>query len=254
MSAKMTLVIAIVAGLIAVFMVQRHVANVQGETITVFRATQDQEAGEPLGSGVEEVAIPAGLFPNLLEEAPTRDLRDFVETTPLRAAVESGDILLFSHFDSSIDAGLRAQIPPGMKAIAIGVDEASSVSFFIQPGDLVDVLATFTGDEEAAGPQVNAAVFDISTRPIVQATRVLAVGAQQRVSERQSVEPYSSVTLLVTMEQAAKLIFARDFLRASMTLVLRNQDDTEIDPALPRVGVDTADFDEIGNTPTASTN
>ena len=254
MNAKLTLGIAIVAGLIAVFMVQQHVANVQGETINVFKATQDQIAGEPLGAAVEEVSIPAGLFPNLLKEAPTTDLADFVQTTPLRASVVTGDILLFSHFDSAIDPGVRAEIPPRMKAISIAVNEASSVSYFIQPGDLVDVLATFLGDELASGPQENAALFDISTRPIVQATRVLAVGAQYRSSERQNIEPYSSVTLLVSMEEAAKLIFARDFMNANMTLVLRNQTDTEIDSDLPRVGLDTLEFDKIGNTPTAAAN
>jgi Flp pilus assembly protein CpaB len=245
-------VIAIVAGLVAVFLVQRHVANVQGETITVYRAIEDRAAGEPLGDAIEEVSIPAGLFPNLLEEAPTTDLAEFVQTTPLRAAVSKGDILLFTHFDSAIDPGVRAEIPAGMKAIAIAVDEASSVSFFVRPGDLVDVLATFTGDETSSGPQENAALFDISTRPIVQATRVLAVGSQYRRSERQAVEPYSSVTLLVSMAEAAKLIFARDFMNATMTLVLRSVTDSQIEPELPRVGVDTLEFDQIGNTPTAS--
>ena len=253
MNAKVTFGIAIVAGLLAVFLVQRHVANLQGETISVFRATQSQAAGEPLGAGIEEVSIPAGLFPNLLQEAPTRDLTDFVKTTPLRASVNKGDILLFSHFDSATDAGVRAEIPAGKKAISIQVDEASSVSFFVQPGDLVDVLATFMGDDKAAGgPKANAALFDVSTRPIVQATRVLAVGTQYRPSERQRVEPYSSVTLLVSMEEAAKLIFARDFMHANMTLVLRGQKDTKVDPALPRVGVDTLEFDKIGNAPTAT--
>ena len=252
MNAKLTLGIAIVAGLVAVFLVQRHVANVQGETITVYRATKNQAAGEPLGSAVQEVSIPAGLFPNLLQEAPTTDLADFVRTTPLRAPVETGDILLFTHFDSAIDPGVRAEIPSGMKAISIGVDEASSVSFFVQPGDLVDVLATFTGGEKNSGPQQNSALFDISTRPIVQATRVLAVGSQYRRSERQVVAPYSSVTLLVSMSEAAKLIFARDFMNATMTLVLRSQTDTQIESELPRVGVDTLEFDKIGNTPPAS--
>jgi Flp pilus assembly protein CpaB len=248
-NAKLTLVIAVVAGLVAVFLVQRHVANVQGETITVYRAIQDHPAGEPLGDAIEEVSIPAGLFPNLLEEAPTTDLAEFVQTTPLRADVSKGDILLFTHFDSAIDPGVRAEIPAGMKAIAIAVDEASSVSFFVQPGDLVDVLATFTGDEQTSGPQQNSALFDVSTRPLVQATRVLAVGSQYRRSERQIVQPYSSVTLLVSMAEAAKLIFARDFMNATMTLVLRSATDTGIEQQLPRVGIDTLEFDEIGNTP-----
>jgi hypothetical protein len=62
--------------------------------------------------------------------------------------------------------------------------------------------------------------------------------------------PYSSVTLLVSMEEAAKLIFARDFFGANMSLVLRGEGDTTIDSSIPSVGVNTLEFDQIGNSPT----
>ena len=214
MNAKWTLGLAVLAGLVAVVMVQRHIGNIRGETITVFKATADQVAGEVLGSYVEEVPIPAGLFPNVLKEAPTDELVDFVQTTPLRESVTAGDLLLFRHFDSAVDPGVLPEIPNGMKAISIPANEVNSVAFFVQPGDLVDVLATFVGDDEAAGAQENRALFEVSTRPIVQAARVLAVGGQHRPSDRQLREAYSSVTLLVTMDEAAKLIFARDFFGA----------------------------------------
>jgi pilus assembly protein CpaB len=143
-----------------------------------------------------------------------------------------------------------AEIPAGMKAISIPVDEVSSVAFFIQPGDLVDVLATFLGSDQAEGLQENASLFEISTRPVVQAAKVLAVGDQHRASDRQMTVPYSSVTLLVSMEEAAKLIFARDFFGANMSLVLRGEGDTTIDSSIPSVGVNTLEFDQIGNSPT----
>jgi pilus assembly protein CpaB len=247
-NAKLTLGLAVLAGLVAVFFVQRYVSGVQGETITVFKAGADQYAGEVLTS-VEEVVIPATLFPDLLNDAPTSELTDYVMSTPLRANVNAGELLLYQHFDSAVDPGVRSEIPPGMKAISITVDEVSSVAYFVQPGDLVDVLGTFAGSEQlpGGGPQTNTAFADISTRPIVQAVRVLAVGGQHRRSERQVLEPYSSVTLLVSMEEAAKLVFARDLMAANMTLVLRGEGDTSVAEQLPRVGMDTLDFDSIGN-------
>lgn len=251
MNAKIIFVLAIVAGLAAVFMVRNHVDNLRGETITIFRAAADFEEGELIGSDVEEVSIPAGLFPNLLQHAPTSDLRDLIETTELREDINAGEIVLFNHFDSAVDDGLIPEIPPGKKAISIAVTEESAVSFFIKPGDLVDVLATFLGGEEAAGPQQNSDLFDVSTRPIVQAARVLAVGGDYRQSDRQSREPYSSVTLLVSMEEAAKLIFARDFFSVTTTLVLRGEGDTAVEKELPEVGIGTLNFDRIGNTPAA---
>jgi Flp pilus assembly protein CpaB len=204
MNAKVTLVLAILAGLAAVFLVQTHVSNLRGDTITVYKSTVTQRAGETLGSsGVEEITLPAGLFPSMLEDAPTSKLADLVMNTPLREPVKEGDLLLFRHFDSSVDRGVTPEIPAGMKAISIAVNEESSVAYFIQPGDLVDVLGTFVGGKDASGPQANAEMFDVSTRPIVQAVKVLAVGDHYRVSQRQKREPYSSVTLLVSMEEAA---------------------------------------------------
>lgn len=253
MNPKIVLALAVLAGLIAVFLVQKQIDNVKGETITVYKSTIDQPAGEVLGGQIEEVTIPAGLFPNLFKEAPTSDLVDMVSSTPLREDVQVGDILLFRHFDSSVDRGILAKITDGMKAISIPVSEVSSVAFFVQPGDTVDVLATFMGSDEAAGPQLNEGMFNFSTRPVVQATQVLAVGDKHRRSDRQMRDPYSSVTLLVTMEEAAKLIFARDFFNANMTLVLRGQDDTKIDTEVPSVGIETLDFDTIGNQPEPAT-
>lgn len=252
MNTKVIFVLSILAGLASVYMVNRHVDNLRGETITVFKTTADFKAGEIIGSEVAEVTIPSGLFPKLLEDAPTSDLRNLVETTELRENVTAGEILLFRHFDSSVDDGLTPEIPPGKKAISIAVSEDSAVSFFIKPGDLVDVLATFMGGKEEADSRQNSELSNISTRPIVQAVRVLAVGDHYRKSDRQTREPYSSVTLLVSMEEAAKLIFARDFSGVNMTLVLRGENDTSVEKQMPEVGIETLNFDSIGNIPTTA--
>jgi pilus assembly protein CpaB len=246
-NAKIVLVLAVIAGLVAVFLVQRQIDNIRGETITVYKAAINQDAGEVMGGQIEEVTIPAGLFPNLFEEAPTEEFIDLVQSTPLRTSVEAGDILLFRHFDSAVDKGVLGRIPAGMKAISIPVNEVSSVSFFTQPGDLVDVLATFIGSPNAAGPQLNADLNEMSTRPVVQAVTVLAVGENYSRTDRQLSEPYSSVTLLVSMEEAAKLVFAREFFGVEMTLALRGEDDRTVDTSVPSIGVNTLDFNRIGN-------
>ena len=252
MNAKLVLVLALVAGLIAAFLVRQQISSIRGETITVYKASINAKVGDTLGGNIEEVTIPAGLFPNLFEEAPTSEFLDLVQETPLRSPVESGDILLFRHFDSAVDEGVLGAIPPGMKAISIPASEVTSVAFFIQPGDLVDVLATFMGSDEISGPSAALPVDPFTTRPVVQAVEVLAVGEQYSRTSRQTRQPFSSVTLLVTMEEAAKLIFARDFFGAEMTLVLRGEGDTAIDPGVPNIGIDSAEFDEIGNRPRVS--
>lgn len=251
MNNKILLAIAIISGLIAMFLVQRHISEIRGETITVFKATQDRDAGDVIGNTVETVTLPAGLFPDALAEAPDENFREYIESTPLRIRVSAGDILLFRHFDSSVDPGVLPSIPPGKKAMSLTVNQTSSVSYFVQPGDLVDVMATFPAqrdlsvEDESQRDLYNRA----STRPLVQAVQVLAVGSEYRASERQNLDPYASVTLLVDIEEAAKLIFAQDYYEVDFTLILRGKDDTEISNDLPEVGIGTHNFDDIGNQP-----
>lgn len=249
MSRKILLVIAIVAGLGAALLVKRHIDQLVGDTITVYKATEDKGVGAVLGSSVEAITLPAGLFPDVLEEAPDDNFLDYIKVTPLRARVAAGDILLFRHFDSSVDPGVLPSIPTGKKAISIAVDQASAVSYFIEPGDLVDVMGTFLAPADAPAEGEQAALAQVSTRPILQAVEVLAVGSEYRPSERQKLEPYGSVTLLVTIDEAAKLIFARDYYSVKLTLILRSKDDTDVASQLPAVGVGTDNFDDIGNEP-----
>jgi pilus assembly protein CpaB len=251
-SRNILLVVAIVAGLGAAFFVKQHIDDLVGETITVYKATDDKSVGEVLGSDIEAITLPAGLFPDVLEEAPDSNFVDYIESTPLRARVAAGDILLFRHFDSSIDPGVLPGIPPGKKALSIEVDQASAVSYFVQPGDLVDVMGTFySGDSQDAAFN-ESDTPKVSTRPILQAVQVLAVGSEYRPSERQRLEPYGSVTLLVDMEEAAKIIFARDYFDVKLTLILRSKNDTEIASQLPEVGINSENFDEIGNRPSST--
>lgn len=165
MTNKILLAIAIVAGLGAAFFVKQHIDEIKGDTITVFKATEDKAVGDVLGGNIEAVTLPAGLFPDALEEAPDQNFRDYIEVTPLRARVSAGDILLFRHFDSSIDPGVLPSIPAGKKAISIAVDQASAVSYFIQPGDLVDVMGTFPSQESIEPAPGELPRPDASTRP-----------------------------------------------------------------------------------------
>ena len=244
MNKKILLVIAIVAGLVAAFLVQQHVASLTGESVTVYRATKDVKVGALVGGGAEPITLPANLFPDALKEALTPEFKSYMERTPVRLPVAKGDLLLFRHFDSSIDPGVLPAIPAGKKAISISVNQTSAVAYFVQPGDFVDVMGTFVEQADARAPRQDVVT---SSRPILQAVEVLATGEKYRASEVQRQEAYSTVTLLVSMEEAAKLIFAQDFYGVKFTLILRSRDDLDVPLDLPRVGVDTGNFEQIGN-------
>lgn len=107
-------------------------------------------------------------------------------------------------------AGLPALIASGMRAVAVRVNDVTSVNGFAVPGARVDVLATgnVTGSEEP------------STITLLQNVAVLASG--QKIERSATGEPQNAtvVTLLVPLEDAEKLALATQ--EAHIQLVLRN--------------------------------
>lgn len=236
MKPKQILILSILAGLLAVVLAQVQLRAARGRTVTVYKVTADLRAGEKIGRRVEPVVLPGeNYFPNLLKEAPTgKELEKLVRDTPLREPIRAGEIVLFRHLESATDGGLGAAIPAGMNAVSLPVDEESSVSYLVQPGDSVDILAGLPPVLPAAGPGSLESLVEASpkvgleTRPLLQAVRVLAVGRRFRRDAPtigRSDGSYSAVTLLVSLEDAQKLVYARDILQSPMTLVLRSTQD-----------------------------
>jgi len=265
MKPKHLLILSIVAGLVAVVLVQIQLRKEKGSPVVVFRATKALKAGETIGDGFERVTLPGeNLFPNLLKEAPTGEMEEFVATTALREPIRAGEIVLFRHLESTVDPGVRARIPPGMKAVSLLVDEASSVSYLVQPGDFVDVLAALP--RNAAGqpsPQLLTGLMTagaatgalgspggtLESRVLLQAVEVLAVGRRSRRSEAalRGQDAYTAVTLLASMEEAQKLTYARDVLESPMTLVLRSPEDGERETSTKPLSLASPQFERIGN-------
>lgn len=240
MKGALLLTVAILAGLGAMFLVRQHLQDAKGDQIVVFRTTTAVAAGDPIGGRVEPLVLPAGYYPNLLREAPTADMADYVRNTPLARPVGSGEVVLYRHFDTALEPRLENAIPAGHKAMTIAVDEISSVAFHVEPGDLVDILAT---------ARIEKSKLDFN-KPMVQAVPVLATGSrfQGRRGRRDSGE-YGTVTLLVTMEEAQKLSLIRDE-GARLTLLLRSPDDgNSRTGVVSAVAAEATDFDMIGNAP-----
>jgi pilus assembly protein CpaB len=104
--------------------------------------------------------------------------------------------------------GLQALVPKGMRAITIEINEFSSVGGMIQPGCFVDVLATIQGKS------------GVTSKTVVQNVKVTAVG--QRVvapdGKDGGGDPYKSVTLLATPEQAETIELAATLGRPRLSL------------------------------------
>jgi len=273
MKLRLPMIIAVVAGLLAVVLVQLHLRSEKGPTVEVFRATETVGVGQMIGANMEMIELPGeNLFPGILKEAPTAEMSEFVSTTAVKREVRAGEIILYRHLESTVDPGIRPEIPAGMKAISVEVDEVGSVSHFIEPGDLVDVIGILpvpapasrpagrsgsgTGTAEqmlslvaSAGGLGGGSGEENFAVPLVQAVQVLAVGNRYRRSddpiEQQS--PYNSVTLLVSLEEAQKLALAKAIGKGGMTLLLRSPGDDSKDSTARSMGLSSTGFNQVGN-------
>lgn len=121
-------------------------------------------------------------------------------------------------------AGLVALIDPGMRAMAIRVDEVIGVGGFILPNTFVDVISI-----QSEG--------SIATT-VLKSIEVLAI-AQETFVEEGKAKLVRTVTMKLTQKQAEKL--AETTHKGPIQLVLKNpaEDEEELPPPKPKTGKTT---------------
>jgi pilus assembly protein CpaB len=118
--------------------------------------------------------------------------------------------------------GLSPIIPPGMRAVAVRVNEVVGVAGFVLPGMRVDVLVT----GRPAGRETTV------TKTILQDIQVLSAGQTIEPDARGQAINAPVVTLLVSPEQAEVLTLASE---GRIQLVLRNSGDRAVEKTPGRV-------------------
>jgi len=108
--------------------------------------------------------------------------------------------------------GLAATIPPGMRALAIRVNEVVGVAGFVVPGMRVDLLVS--------GNKPNSGSVGTMTRTLLQNIEVLSAGQDFKKDAEGKPVMVQVVNLLVTPEQAEQLSLAANM--TTIQLVLRN--------------------------------
>ena len=135
----------------------------------------------------------------------------------LAQPARGGEPLVWSQLEERRAASLSAQLAPGRRATTIPVDETSSLSGLLRPGDRIDLLATVQRDSQHL------------TLPLLQGVRVLATGNRTRPGEDDSAGEllagtFGTLTLDLSEEEAIRLVAARALAR--LTAVLRHPQDT----------------------------
>jgi pilus assembly protein CpaB len=174
--------------------------------------------------------------------------------------VKAGDPIDRGALDRSDRAALSTTVARGERAITFPVDEVSSISGMLVPGDVIDLLYTGPGNTEnsyRAQPGASAGAGPkelLHVRPILQAVQVIATGktTQKRVVQTQAGGSqevnmdFTTVTLKVSPAQAQDVLMGQKL--GSLTAVLRNPEDLS---SLPRMVLDETRFKRVADAPQA---
>jgi pilus assembly protein CpaB len=166
-------------------------------------------------------------FPKtLIAENTVKKLEDVEGRITLRQINGKDQIRATDLVQQGQTPGLAYDIPPGMRAIAIGAGEVMAVGTSVKPGDHVDILATYSD------PRTRQEL----TKMLLQNVKVLAVNKGQ-TDQNGKDGANSSMTLAVKPEQT-ELVAAADRAGA-LRVSLRGVNDQVV---VPTEGVSPRDF------------
>lgn len=118
------------------------------------------------------------------------------------------------HKDNDLEGGLSLAIPQGQRALTVAVDDVTGVAGLLQPGDHVDIIATF--DHEAEKTTLSSL--------LLQNIPVLAVGKSlDGVQKGDQKVNTQTITLSVLPSQAPPLTLASE--TGKIRLMLRSPKD-----------------------------
>jgi pilus assembly protein CpaB len=221
--------IAVVSGLLAVFLVNRYITtkekaiNEGMEMVPVVAITQDTMAGQKITTKIiARRNVPQKYLHTNAVLAKDYELLIGQE---LIYPMKRGDTVLWTSLSAEAErlmTGLATAVTKGERALSIAVDEVSGVSGLIKPNNHIDILCTVRSeiDEEEA------------TITLLQNITVLATGSAM-AGDRSKKGGYRTLTLLVTLEEAELLVFAQK--RGKLITILRNEEDIETKEDIPKV-------------------
>lgn len=185
-------------------------AQARVATVPVVVASRDLAPGTTLSTSTLSVRDVPQTWVQSGAVLPAQFTR--VDGQTLGHPLRSGEMLMWTQLESRRAPTFSARVEAGRRAVTVPVDEISSISGLLEPGDLVDLLVTV--DRQGRRQTVT----------VLQNVAVMATG-QRSVDDAASGERrlYTTVTLDTDPQQARNLVLARESGR--LTALLRNPDD-----------------------------
>jgi len=147
--------------------------------------------------------------------AVTPDQFDRVNGSMLAYPASAGEPLIWAQLEGQRTATFSARLEAGRRAVTVPVDEISSLSGMVEPGDLIDIVVSVNKDKQNF------------TFILLQSVTVLATGTkatqQDKGAEGQRANTFTTITLDTSPEDAKRVIAAREVGR--VTALLRAPND-----------------------------
>ena len=204
-------------------MIEVDTPEVMVEGVSVAVASADIPWGTPLAEKTvrtilyPEEGVPAGHFKD------PASLKGRVVLTNLK----KNEPILESKL-APIDiktGGVSAVMDPNKRAMAVKVNEIVGLPGFVQPGDRVDVMATF--EDPRGKKKENGGAREEVTKVVLENTLVLATDTQmERANGEEKPIPVKVITLEVSLEEAEKLAMAEN--GGKLRLALRSPLNPEV--------------------------
>lgn len=210
--------VALAVGIFAAIAVRAYIvgrvealeAQTRGHTVNVVVAKQDLPKGERLTP--ENVAVRPIPVDFAHTNAVVPESFDRIEGEALDHPVKGGEMILWSLLESRKAPSFSARVAAGRRAITVPVDEINSISGMLEPGDVVDLLATIEQNGRS------------TTFALLQDVQVLATGQHaDDVANGGERRQFTTVTLDTTPEEAQQVVVARE--AGKLTALLRNPQD-----------------------------
>jgi pilus assembly protein CpaB len=197
-------------------LINRPATTIAGPALAqVALATKDLEVGTVLKEDDVKVAD----WPGSIPVGATNQIKDIIGRGVITAIFAKEPIIASRLAPKGAGGGMAAMIPPGMRAVAVKVNEVVGVAGFVVPGMRVDILISGNspGGNGSLGTQ---------TQTLLQNIEVLSAGQDFKKDAEGKPVMVQVVNMLVTPTQAEQLSLAAS--QTSIQLVLRNPLDHEI--------------------------
>jgi pilus assembly protein CpaB len=209
----------------------------------------------PVVVAAQDIPVRTQVTPQMLEikhvPADARHEKAFTGIEQLNGKVTSlpvsagEQVLSTKFFARKEDSGLAFQVPPGHRAVSVSVSEVVTSGGLIVPGDYVDVISLFAGDNKTTEDIASTVLQNIQVLAIAQSLQGIGPdptgpaallnnnNAKTDTTKQDAVARPNArtATLAVTPEEAEKLILAEQ--RGQIRLALRGIDDRQAVPVAP---------------------